>query len=149
MKGIAFDPYPNEAFAADYDVSYVPLDELLSKADVVTLHAPAEPHGGPLIGTHEIAMMKPGAIVVNTARGALIDENALVEALRSGHLGGAGLDAFVDEPVGDTPLTALDNVVLTPHIGGSTYDGRRLMGEAVVENLLRALRGEEPLYRVV
>lgn len=149
MRAIAYDPYPNEAFAAEHDVTFVSFDELLRTADVVTLHAPPDPASGPLLGAEEIEQMKPGALVVNTARGALIDEAALVDALRSGRLGGAGLDAFVEEPLVDSPLTELDNVVLTPHIGGSTFDGRRLMGEAVVENLLRALRGEEPLFRVV
>ena len=149
MKAVAYDPYPNEAFASEHDVTFAPLDELLRTADVITLHAPPDPSGGPLLDADAIASMKPGSIVVNTARGALIDEAALVDALRSGHLAAAGLDAFVEEPLVNSPLTELDNVVLTPHIGGSTYDGRRLMGEAVVENLLRALRGEEPLFRVV
>jgi D-3-phosphoglycerate dehydrogenase len=149
MQAVAYDPYPNEAFAAEHGVAFVTFEDLLRTADVVTLHAPPDPASGPLLGRHEIALMKPGALVVNTARGALIDEDALADALRSGHLGGAGLDAFVEEPPLDSPLLELDNVVLTPHIGGSTYDGRRLMGEAVVENVLRALRGEVPLYQVV
>ena len=137
MQAVAYDPYPNQAFADENDVAFAPLDELLRVADVVTLHAPADMVKCPLLGAVEIASMKPGAIVVNTARGVLIDEDALADALRSGHLGGAGLDAFVDEPLGDSPLKSLENVVLTPHIGGSTYDGRRLMGEAVVENILQ------------
>ena len=149
MQAIAYDPYPNQEFAAEYDVSFVSLEELLREADVVTLHAPADRVRRPLLGADEIAMMKPGALVVNTARGVLIDETALADALRSGHLGGAGLDAFVQEPLVDSPLLELENVVLTPHIGGSTFDGRRLMGEAVVENVLRALRGDAPLYQVV
>lgn len=149
MRAVAYDPYPNHAFAAEYDVTFAPLDELLRIADVVTLHAPADQLKGPLLGAGEIARMKPGALVVNTARGALIDEEALADALASGKVGGAGLDAFVEEPLVDSPLTKLENVVLTPHIGGSTFDGRRLMGEAVVENIMRAKRGEPPLFQVV
>ena len=148
MQAVAYDPYPNQAFAAEYGVTFVSLEELLRTADVVTLHAPADMVKCPLLGANEIAMMKPGALVVNTARGALIDEAALADALRNGRVGGAGLDAFVQEPPADSPLLEADNVVLTPHIGGSTYDGRRLMGEAVVENVLRALRGEAPLFQV-
>ncbi len=149
MKAVAYDPYPNEEFAAENDVSFAPLDELLRIADVVTLHAPADSVVCPLLGADEISSMKQGALVINTARGVLIDEDALADALHSGHLGGAGLDAFVEEPLVDSPLTELENVVLTSHIGGSTFDGRRLMGEAVVENILRAKRGEPPLFQVV
>ena len=148
MRVVAHDPYPNHGFAADHQVTFVPLDELLATADVVTLHLPAEQVAGPLLGAAEFARMKPGALLLNTARGALVDETALVATLRSGRLGGAGLDAFVDEPPVGSPLLTAPNVVLTPHIGGSTVDGRRRMGEQVIENLLRVRRGEPPLYQV-
>jgi D-3-phosphoglycerate dehydrogenase len=148
MRVIAYDPYPNHTFAAAHNVSFVPLAALLATADVVTLHAPPEPGRGPLLGADALAAMKPGSLLINTARGALVDEAALADALRGGHLGGAGLDAFVDEPPTGSPLLALENVVLTPHIGGSTVDGRRRMGEMTVENVLRALHGQPPLYQV-
>jgi D-3-phosphoglycerate dehydrogenase len=148
MRILAHDPYPNRAFADARQVTMVPLDELLATADIVTLHAPAEMVGGAMIGANELAKMKPGALLINTARGALVDEAALAEALRAGHLGGAGLDAFVDEPPLGSPLLELDNVVLTPHIGGRTVDGLRRMGEMTIENVLRPLRGEPPLYQV-
>jgi D-3-phosphoglycerate dehydrogenase len=148
MKVIAHDSYPHRAFAAEHQVTFVTLDELLTTADVVTLHLPAEQVTGPLLGAAEFARMKPGSLLLNTARGALVDEAALSAALRSGHLGGAGLDAFVDEPPVGSPLLAAANVVLTPHIGGSTVDCRRRMGELVIENLLRVRRGEPPLYQV-
>ena len=148
MRVVAHDPYPNHAFAAAHGVTFAPLDELLATADVVTLHLPAEQVTGPLLGAAEFARMKQGSLLLNTARGALVDEAALVAALHSGQLGGAGLDAFVDEPpVGSLLLTA-PNVVLTAHIGGSTMDARRRMGEQVIENLLRVRRGEPPLYQV-
>lgn len=148
MRIIAHDPYADPEFAAAHGVTLVTLDELLAQADVITLHAPPDPAGGPLLGAAELAAMKPGALLINTARGALVDEAALAEALQRGHLGGAGLDAFVDEPPVGSPLLALDNVVLTPHIGGSTVDGRRRMGEMTVQNVLRALHGQPPLYQV-
>jgi D-3-phosphoglycerate dehydrogenase len=148
MRVIAFDPYPDEAFAAAHGVTFVSLLELLATADVVSLHAPAEATEGPVIGPAELKLMKPGAFLINTARGQLVDEAALADALREGRLAGAGIDAFVKEPPVGSPLLELDNVVLTPHLGGRTLDGQRRMGELVIENCLRALRGEPPLYQV-
>ncbi len=148
MRVIAHDPYPNAAFAAAHGVTFVSLDELLATADVVTLHLPAEVVDGALLGAAEFARMKPGSLLINTARGALVDEAALGAALHRGQVGGAGLDAFVDEPPVGSPLLIAPNVVLTPHIGGSTVDGRRLMGEQVVQSLLAVRRGEPPLYQV-
>lgn len=148
MQVIAYDPYPDDAFAAEHQVTYVPLAELLAASDVVSLHAPAEDTGGALIGAAELETMKPTAILINTARGQLVDEEALAAALRQEKLAGAGLDAFVNEPPVGSPLLALENVVLTPHIGGRTLDGQRRMGEMVIENCLRALRDEPPLHQV-
>ena len=148
MKIIAYDPYANQEFAATNDIKLVPMDELLASSDVVTLHAPADQVQCPLIGAAELACMKPGALLLNTARGVLVDEAALAAALQSGKLGGAGIDAFVNEPPVGSPLLALENVVLTPHIGGRTYDGLRRMGEMTIENVLLALRGQPPLYQV-
>ena len=125
------------------------LEELLRTADVVSLHAAAENIEKPIIGTNELDKMKTTALLINTARGQLVDEKALVDALREGKISGAGLDVFVKEPPTGSHLLELDNVVLTPHIGGQTMDGLRRMGEMTVENCLRALRGEPPLYRVV
>lgn len=149
MRVIAFDPYPDEAFAAAHQVTFVSLPDLLRESDVVSLHAPAEATEGALIGAAELKLMKPTALLINTARGQLIDEAALADALRAGQIAGAGLDAFVEEPPLGSPLLELENVVLTPHIGGRTLDGQRRMGETVIENCLRALQGEPPLYPVV
>jgi D-3-phosphoglycerate dehydrogenase len=149
MQMIAFDPYPDADFAAAHNVTFVTLPELLAASDVVSLHAPAEDTTGPLIGPAELALMKPSAFLINTARGQLVDEAALAVALRKKRLAGAGLDAFVDEPPAGSPLLELDNVVLSAHLGGRTVDCQRRMGEMCLENCLRVLRGEAPLYQVV
>jgi D-3-phosphoglycerate dehydrogenase len=148
MQIVAYDPYANHEFVATHGVKAVTMDELLAIADVVTLHVPADQVKCPLLGAPELAAMKKGALLLNTARGALVDEDALTDALRSGHLGGAGIDAFENEPPVGSPLLTLENVVLTPHIGGRTYDGLRRMGEQTIENVVRVLRGEEPLFEI-
>ena len=148
MAVIAHDPYPDMAWAEAHGVPFVSMAQLLEQADVVTLHAAAEMIERPPIAAPELAAMKPTSFLINTARGALVDENALVTALRSGQIVGAGLDAFIHEPPLGSALLELDNVVLTSHLGGRTVDAQRKQGEMCIENLLLALRGEEPLYRV-
>ena len=137
MKVIAHDPYQPDADCE--------LDELLANADVVSMHAPVLPETEGMIGADQFAAMRPGAIYVNTARAALHDTEALVKALASGHLGGAGLDHVQGEILPDDhPLTTLDNVVLTPHIGGATYDTEVNQTDMVVEDICRLLAGERP-----
>ena len=148
MQVVAYDPYPNQDFGQAHQVKFVSLNELLRVADVVTLHVPADQVTCPLLGAAELATMKAGALLLNTARGALVDEYALAGALRSGHLGGAGIDAFENEPPVNSPLLTMENVVLTPHIGGRTDDGLQRMGEQTLENTLRVLRGEAPLFEI-
>ena len=147
MRVVAYDLYPDEDFARAHAISALPLPELIATSDVVSLHVAS---GGDqtLLGEAEIAGMRPGAVVINTARGHLVDEAALAAALREGRLGGAGLDVFVSEPPRDSPLLGLDNVVLTAHMGGQTAEGLRRMGEMTLENCLLALRGEPPLFQV-
>jgi phosphoglycerate dehydrogenase-like enzyme len=148
MEIIASDPYPDSAFAAAHRITFLSLADLLNRADVVSLHAGLASAGSPLLGATEFRAMKPGAILINTGRGHLVDEPALIDALRDGRLRGAGLDVFVEEPPVQSPLLALGNVVLTPHIGGDTWDARRRLGEITVENILRVKRGEPPLCPV-
>ena len=137
MKVIAHDPYQPDADCE--------LDELLANADVVSMHAPVLPDTEGMIGADQFAAMRPEAIYLNTARAALHDTEALVEALASGHLGGAGLDHVQGEILpADHPLTKLDNVVLTPHIGGATYDTEINQTDMVVEDICRLLAGERP-----
>ncbi|GAB4530196.1 MAG: hydroxyacid dehydrogenase [Anaerolineae bacterium] len=127
----------------------LPLDEVLSQADYVSVHVPLLPATQGLIGREQFELMKKGAVFINTARGPIVDEAALLEALRSGHLAGAGLDVYSHEPVTvDNPLLRLDNVVLTPHMAAHTEDALRAMS-LVAEDVLRVLEGKEPIYRVV
>ncbi len=138
---MAYDPY-----APDADCS---LDGLLAAADVVSMHAPVTPETTGMIGEAQFAAMKPGALYLNTARAKLHDTAALVEALRSGHLSGAGLDHFEGEHLAtDHPLTSMPNVVLTPHIGGATWDTEARQSAMVADDLLRLLKGD-PLTYVV
>ena len=127
-----------------------PLPELLSESDVVSLHVPLTPETERLIDAEAIARMKPGAVIVNTARGALIDEAALVEALRTGHLGAAGLDVFEAEPTpAGSALLALDNVVCTPHLAWLTRETLERSLAVAVENCRRLAAGEDLVHRVV
>lgn len=142
MRVRSFDPYNPEATCAS-------LDELLAAADVVSVHAPVTPATAGMIGAREFGLLRDGAVFLNTARAQLHDTDALVAALSSGKLGGAGLDHFVGESLPtDHPLCALDNVVLTPHIGGATYDVEVNQAQMVADDLERLLAGERPRFLV-
>jgi D-3-phosphoglycerate dehydrogenase len=134
---VAHDPYNPEATHS--------LDALLAVADIVSVHAPVTPETAGMIGADQFAAMKPGALYLNTARAAIHDTGALVAALASGHLGGAGLDHFEGEVLDPAhPLCAMDNVVLTPHIGGATYDTEANHSRLVADGIAAVLRGERP-----
>ncbi len=138
MNVIASDPYADDA---EFE-----LDELLTVADVVSMHAAITPETLGMIGTDQFARMAPGAIFLNSARAGLHDIGALVAALQSGHLGGAGLDHFDGEILpADHPLVAMNNVVLTPHIGGATYDVESNQTAMVVADIKAILTGELPV----
>lgn len=141
MQVVAHDPYL--AGDAVDGVPLRPLAECLAGADVVSLHLPGG-SGVPLLGPDEIAAMRPGSYLVNTARGDLVDEPALAGALSSGHLAGAGLDAFATEPPTASPLLGAPNVVLTPHMGAYSDDANAAMGATVAADIARVLRGEAP-----
>lgn len=126
------------------DVTLVPLDELLATAAVVTMHVPLTPATRHLIGARELALMRPGAILVNTSRGGVIDEDALVAALRDGHLGGAGLDVFDREPPAGSPLLVLPNVIVTPHVAGISVRAQDAMLAMAVDSVLDVLAGRLP-----
>jgi len=141
---LAFDPYVT---ALPPGVESSGLDDLLRTADVVSLHAPVTPETQGLLSRARFAAMKPGALLVNTARAALTDEDALYDALRSGHLGGAALDVLAVEPLQPgNRFLALPNVMVTPHVGGATVDVVRHHSEQIVDSIERHLRGERPRW---
>ena len=122
MKILCYDIYENEAFKKECNAKYVDLSTLLKESDFITIHSPLTPETKDMIGAREFDMMKNDAVIVNTARGGIINEEALYEALKSGSIRGAGLDATVDEPPYDSPLMTLPNCILTPHAGAATKE---------------------------
>ncbi|SHG05918.1 phosphoglycerate dehydrogenase [Streptoalloteichus hindustanus] len=139
---IAYDPYVSAARAAQLGIELVSLDELLERADAISIHLPKTPETLGLIGAEQLARCKKGVLIVNAARGGLVDEAALAEAVRGGHVGGAGVDVFVTEPCTDSPLFGLPNVVVTPHLGASTAEAQDRAGTDVARSVLLALRGD-------
>jgi len=130
--------------AAELEATRLDLDELLATSDVISLHTPLTPETHHLIGAGELDLMKPTATLVNTARGAVVDEAALAQALREGRIAGAGLDVFEDEPNVHPGLLELENVVLVPHIGSATVETRAAMAELAARNAVALARGEAP-----
>lgn len=144
MQVVAHDVFWDREFAEANNVRRLSLEEVLKCADFVSLHVPPTPETTRFIGAEQLGMMKPGAMLVNTARGALVDDEALHAALTSGHLAGAALDVFaVEPPVGD-PLLELDSVIVSPHVGGRTAESRMRMSHIVTMGILALLRGERP-----
>jgi glyoxylate reductase len=129
---------------ADPDWTAVSLNELLTTADVVSLHVPLTDATRHLIGAEQFAAMKPGAYVINTSRGPVVDESALVEALRTGRIAGAGLDVYEREPEIHADLSACENALLLPHLGSATTATRERMGSMVVDNVIAVLEGRHP-----
>jgi D-3-phosphoglycerate dehydrogenase len=142
VEVIAYDPYISSARAQQLGVQTVTLDELLERSDFITIHMPKTPETTGMIGTEQLAKMKPTAFVVNVARGGLIDEAALHDALVNRVIAGAGLDVFVSEPPKESPLLALPNVVVTPHLGASTDEAQEKAGVSVAKSVRLALAGE-------
>jgi D-3-phosphoglycerate dehydrogenase / 2-oxoglutarate reductase len=139
---VAYDPYVSAGRAGQMGVTLLPLAEVLATADFISLHLPKTPETLGLIGAEQLASTKPGVIIVNAARGGLVDEAALADAIKSGHVGGAGVDVFVSEPTTSSPLFGLDNVVVTPHLGASTAEAQEKAGTAVARSVRLALSGE-------
>ncbi len=149
MRVIATDPYLTEEQAAEAGAKLVGFAELLHRADVVTVHTPLTPATKNLLGEGQFGAMKPDAVVLNVARGGIVDERALADALEAGRLAGAGVDVFTAEPMAtDNPLRIAPNVVLTPHLGASTAEAQDRVGVEMAEQVVLALRGVTPAYAV-
>ncbi|MEX2536648.1 MAG: hydroxyacid dehydrogenase [Trueperaceae bacterium] len=151
MRIVASDPLvgPNSSAVQEFGVELLTLEELLAASDVVSLHAPLLPSTRGMIGQRALASMKPVAYLINTARGGLVDESALAQALKAGQLAGAALDVRDPEPPGSNdPLAGLPNVLLTPHIAGVTEESTKRACLHVAEDVLRVLAGERPLSEV-
>jgi D-3-phosphoglycerate dehydrogenase len=144
----AFDPYVPEQVFAELGAEAVDFDTCLPQSDALTLHLPTTGEQ-PLLGAAELARTKPGAYLVNTARGGLIDEHALAELLRSGHLGGAAVDVYATEPPHGSPLLDAPNLIATPHMAAFTDQANAEMGVAVVRDVARVLRADDPVNAVV
>lgn len=142
MKVIAYDPYVQAGRAAQMGVRMVTLDELLEHSDFASVHLPKTPETLGLIGEAELARVKPSLVLVNAARGGIVDEHALYIALKEGRIAAAGLDVFTSEPCTDSPLFEFENVVATPHLGASTDEAQEKAGVAVARSVRLALSGE-------
>jgi D-3-phosphoglycerate dehydrogenase len=139
---VAYDPYVSQARAAQLGIELLTLDELLLRSDFISVHLPKTKETAGLIGAEALKKVKPGVIIVNAARGGLIDEHALADAIRSGHVRGAGIDVFATEPCTDSPLFDLPEVVVTPHLGASTAEAQDRAGTDVAASVRLALAGE-------
>lgn len=136
---IGFDPFANEQWAKENGVELMSFDDVLKNADIVTLHIPGNKDKSAVISEKELAMMKDGAFLINIARGGVVNEAALCEALKSGKLAGAAVDVYTKEPY-DGPLCDLDNVILTPHLGSYAKEGKLKMEVDACQNLIDALK---------
>jgi D-3-phosphoglycerate dehydrogenase len=150
LRLVAYDLYPDERWAAGAGATYLPLEALLGESDVVSLHAPSTPATRHLLDEATLARLKRGAYVVNTARGELIDEAALLAALESGQVGGAALDVFADEPPTEAqrPLIEHPRVIATAHCAGAAVEAQRRAAGMALEEVLRVVAGERPRFPV-
>ena len=144
MRILYYNRKPNMEFEAETGAQYVDKETLLRESDFVSIHAPLTEETKHIVSYNEFEIMKRNAIIINTARGPLIDEKALVDALKKGYIWAAGLDVFENEPLVEKELLTMKNVVITPHIGSSTIQTRERMSAMVAENALAALEGKRP-----
>ncbi len=142
MKVVCWTRNPNQQRAAQFNIDFMELDQLLTASDVISLHLSLTPETERLINADRLRLLKPGALIINTARSKIIDEKAFTELLRSGHIGAAGIDVFDDEPISPThPFIEFDNVVMTPHVAYNTPDALEEMFDTAIENLVAYYSG--------
>jgi D-3-phosphoglycerate dehydrogenase len=146
MKVLVYDVIQDEAFARQTALRYVSLDELLAQSDFISIHVPLMPSTQRLIGERELGILKKQAFIVNISRGNIVDEEALYRSLKEGRIRGAALDVFSQEPPAGSPLLSLDNVILTPHMGGYTLEALRDTGLICVRNILDLFEGKTPQF---
>lgn len=149
MRLIAYEPFPDEAFVRQHGITLVPMERLLAESDFVSLHVPLSPESRHLINQRTLALMKPTAFLVNTARGGLVCEADLYEALKAKRIAGAALDVFEHEPPGMIPLFELDNIVVTPHQAGVDTQSRDDMALSAAQAIVDLMRGQWPAEKVV
>jgi D-3-phosphoglycerate dehydrogenase len=142
MTVIAYDPFVQAGRAAQMGVRMVPLEDLMSESDFISVHLPRTPETIGMIGADQFALARPGLVIVNAARGGIVEEKSLYDALKTGRIRAAGLDVFAEEPCTDSPLLELENVVATPHLGASTQEAQEKAGLAVARSVRLALSGE-------
>jgi glyoxylate reductase len=144
MRLLYWAPRPRPEVEQELGMSFVPLDRLLAESDFVSIHSPLTRETRHQIGAREIALMKPSACLINTARGPIVDEAALIAALQAGRIAGAGLDVFEFEPNVSPALFAMSNVVLTPHLGSAVTELREVMANVVADNAIAVIEGRRP-----
>jgi phosphoglycerate dehydrogenase-like enzyme len=149
MPLIAYEPYPDMEFVTQRKIRLVSLEQLLAESDFLTLHVPATPASRHLINRDTLKLMKPTAFILDTARGSIIKEVDLIEALQQGRLAGAGLDVFEEEPPADSPLFHMENVVVTPHAAGVDLQSRDDMAMSAAQAIISLSRGEWPEFKIV
>ncbi|MFQ5986729.1 MAG: hydroxyacid dehydrogenase [Thermoplasmata archaeon] len=148
METVAYDPYVEPVAAQKRGIWLASLEQVLERADFVSVHAALTEETHHMLSRPQMALMKPTAYLINVARGPIVDEEALVEALQAGQIAGAALDVFEREPPAGSPLLAMENVVLTPHLGAATEEAQRRTGLLAVEQVTKALEGEVPEFLV-
>ncbi len=148
MRVIAYDPFVSTNYAKAHEVSLVPLDQLLQESDFITLHLPLTPSTENLIGAKQLAKLKPTARIINTARGGLIDRQALIKAIDEGKMAGAAFDVFSTEPMTESPLFKRDEIIVTPHLGASTTEAQVNVAKDIAEQVLAVLQGKFSKYAV-
>ncbi|MFC2025096.1 phosphoglycerate dehydrogenase [Chloroflexota bacterium] len=144
MKVLVYDVLKDEAFAQKWGITYLSLDELLAESDFLSIHVPLSPSTRRLIGERELRLMKKEAFLLNISRGDIVDEEALYQVLKEGRIKGAALDVFSNEPPRESPLLKLDNVILTPHMGGYTFEALRETGMICARGIVNVLEGRQP-----
>lgn len=150
LKVLAYDPFADAKFAAQFGVQLVSFEELLAQSDIVSLHMPCTPETTDIVNARTLALMKPNSVLINTSRGGLVDEEALCDALRTGHLSGAGLDVCKVEPLPrDSQLRQFENVVFAPHLGGIDQDALDAMGRLAAQCLVDLSQNRWPQGCVV